>query len=88
MTLKRESIGDGESAGNSNNSNTNSGIVVEAINAGHTLGGSCWRISKIAEDIVYAGRLQHAKRTTLSRDEFSGNRASTIRVNYGLSERG
>ena len=54
VTLKRESIGDGESAGNSNNSNTNSGIVVEAINAGHTLGGSCWRISKDAEDIVYA----------------------------------
>ena len=61
VSVRRESAGgDGgeASAGNNNNRNsgssTNSDIVVEAINAGHTLGGSCWRISKDAEDIVYA----------------------------------
>jgi len=60
VSVSRESAGgvvnESDAGNNSKNSGgaTNSDIVVEAINAGHTLGGSCWRISKDAEDIVYA----------------------------------
>ena len=54
VSIARKNNNNNNNNNSSSNSSGSSDIVVEAINAGHTLGGSCWRISKDAEDIVYA----------------------------------
>ncbi|ODV83844.1 hypothetical protein CANARDRAFT_29578 [[Candida] arabinofermentans NRRL YB-2248] len=43
-----------------------SGITITAYNSGHTLGGSCWLLTKEAEKIVYAPAWNHAKDSFLN----------------------
>lgn len=42
------------------------GVTITAFNAGHTLGGTIWRIQKDHESIVYADEWNHAKDSHLN----------------------